>query len=315
MNPPGTPDIEAALVAIAGRDRVRREVSFAQLTTFRVGGPAEWLVDLSTTEELRQVIAAAEAAGAPVTVIGGGSNMLVADAGVRGVVVRPRLMDLTQPQPNVVRAGAGVTINGLVRWTIGRGLASLEAWAGTPGTVGGAIYGNAHFGGRDISEFVAGALVIDRSGRTTALSRAEMEFAYDTSRLQRTKEVLVWADFLVEGGEPAALREVARASLAHRKRTQPLDVPSAGCVFQNPDRVRDGVPDDVPASAGALVDRAGLKGFRVGGAMISPVHCNFIVNAGEATAADVAALIELARDAVRKKYRIELRNEVVKVGF
>ena len=315
MTRPDFQDIEDALVAAAGPDRVRRGMPLAALTTFRVGGPAEWLVDVSTADELRRVIAVAGAAGAPVTVIGGGSNLLVADAGVKGVVIRARLMDLSQPKPDMVRAGAGVTINGLVRWTIGRGLASLEAWAGTPGTVGGAIYGNAHFGGRNISELVVGVQVMDQSGRTIELARGDMEFAYDTSRLQRTKEVLVWAEFAVENGESAALREIARASLAHRKRTQPLDVPSAGCMFQNPDRVRDGVPDDVPASAGALIDRAGLKGFQVGGAMISPVHCNFIVNAGRATAADVAALIERARDAVRDKYRIELRNEVVKIGF
>jgi UDP-N-acetylmuramate dehydrogenase len=308
-------DLAETLAAIAGADRVRENVPLARLTTFRVGGPAEFLVDVSTAEELRQVISAASAAGAPVTILGGGSNLLVADAGVKGVVIRARLMDLSQPAPDVVRAGAGITINGLVRWTIGRGLASLEAWAGTPGTVGGAIYGNAHFGGRDISEFVAGVRVMDRSGHTLDLSPAEMEFAYDTSRLQRTKEVLLWADFAVESGEPAALREVARASLAHRKQTQPLDIPSAGCIFQNPDRARDRVPAGVPASAGALIDRAGLKGHRVGGAMISPVHCNFIVNAGDATAADVGALIELARDAVREKYRIELRDEVVRIGF
>jgi UDP-N-acetylmuramate dehydrogenase len=308
-------DLADALALAAGEDRVRRDAPMARMTTFRVGGPAEFLVDVSTAEELRGVIAAAEAAGAPVTILGGGSNVLVADAGVHGVVIRARLMDLSQPAPDVVRAGAGITINGLVRWTIGRGLASLEAWAGTPGTVGGAIYGNAHFGGRNISEFVAGVRVMDRSGRTADLSPAAMEFAYDTSRLQRTKEVLLWADFLVEAGEPAALREVARASLAHRKQTKPLDIPSAGCIFQNPDRERDRVPDGVPASAGALIDRAGLKGRRIGGAMISPVHCNFIVNAGDATAADVRALIELARDAVREKYRIELRDEVVRIGF
>jgi UDP-N-acetylmuramate dehydrogenase len=306
-------DLADALTAIAGADRVRRDVPMAKLTTFRVGGPAEFLVDVSTANELRDVIAACTAAAAPVTILGGGSNLLVADPGVPGVIIRTRLMDLSQPAPDVVRAGAGLTINGLVRWTIGRGLASLEAWAGTPGTVGGAIYGNAHFSGRNISEFVTAVRVMNRAGHTTDLVSTEMEFAYDTSRLQRTKEVLISADFAVEEGDPAALREIARASLAHRKRTQPLDIPSAGCIFQNPDR--DAVPADVPASAGALIDRAGLKGHRVGGAMISPVHCNFIVNAGDATAADVAALIELARDAVRRTFHIELRDEVVRVGF
>ncbi len=309
------PDLADALVAIAGAAGVRRDVPFAQLTTLRVGGPAEFLVDVASAEELRRVIEAARAAGAPVAVVGGGSNVLVADAGVEGVVVRMRMLDISQPRPDVVRAGAGLTINGLVRWTIGRGLACLEAWAGTPGTVGGAIYGNAHFGGQDIGGLVAGVAVMDRSGRLSEIAPADMEFAYDTSRLQRTKEVLVWAEFAAERGAPEALREVARASLAHRKRTQPLNVPSAGCAFQNPDRVRDQVPSGIPASAGALIDRAGLKGLRVGGAQISPVHCNFIVTDGKATAAEIAELIEVARDAVREKFGIELRDEIVKIGF
>jgi UDP-N-acetylmuramate dehydrogenase len=308
-------DLNDALVAIAGAAAVRRDVPFAQLTTFRVGGPAEFLVDVASVDELRRVIEAARAAGAPVTVVGGGSNLLVSDAGVKGVVVRTRMLDISQPRPEVVRAGAGLTINGLVRWTIGRGLACLEAWAGTPGTVGGAIYGNAHFGGQDIGGLVAAAAVMDRSGHIAELTQAEMEFAYDTSRLQRTREVLVWAEFAVQGGEPEALREVARASLAYRKRTQPLAMPSAGCAFQNPDRVRDQVPSDIPASAGALIDRAGLKGFRVGGAEISPVHCNFIVTDGTATAAEIAELIEVARDAVRERFGIELRDEIVRIGF
>lgn len=309
------PSLADALIAIAGADRVRTNMPMSELTTFRVGGPAECLVDVSTADELRGVVAVAEAAGEPVTVIGGGSNLLVADAGVKGVVVRARLMDLSQPQPDRVRVGAGVTINGLVRWTVGRGLAALEAWAGTPGTVGGAIYGNAHFGGRNIGELVTRVRVMDRRGHLLDLDADRMEFAYDTSRLQRTKELLVWAEFAVESGETAALREIARASLAHRKRTQPLDVPSAGCMFQNPDRVRDRVPDTIAASAGALIDRAGLKDRRIGGARISPVHCNFVVNDGHATAADVVALVELARAVVRERFGVELRDEVVRIGF
>lgn len=309
------PELAVALAAIVGADRVRRDVPFSQLTTLRVGGPADWLADASTADELRRVIEAARAADVPVTIIGGGSNLLAADAGVRGVVVRARLLDVSQPQPNRVRAGAGLTINGLVRWTIGRGLASLEAWAGTPGTVGGAIYGNAHFGGHNIGELVTRVQLMDRAGHLREFAAEEMEFAYDTSRLQRTREVLLWAECAVESGDPTALREVARASLAHRKRTQPLDTPSAGCVFQNPDRVRDRVPSTIPASAGALVDRAGLKGHRIGGAMISPVHCNFIVNDGQATAGDVAALIEVARAAVHDQFGVDLRDEVVRIGF
>jgi UDP-N-acetylmuramate dehydrogenase len=304
----------ASLTSIVGPARLRVQAPLAPFTTFRVGGPADFLVDASTEAELSDVIRAVHAAGAPLTILGGGSNMLVADAGIRGVVVRVRLIDMSVSSPDSVRAGAGATINGLVRWTVGRGLASLEAWAGTPGTVGGAIYGNAHYGGRNIGDLVRRVRVMTATGEAADVDVRDMEFAYDASRLQRTREVLVWAEFCTGSGVPEDLRLVARASLAHRKRTQPLDVPSAGCVFQNPDPARDSVPDGMPASAGALVDRAGMKGHRIGGAMISTAHANFIVNDGSATAADIRALIETARNAVRDKYGVELRDEVVRIG-
>jgi UDP-N-acetylmuramate dehydrogenase len=308
------PDLVGTLRAMLGAERVHEHAPLAPLTTFRVGGPADIVLDVHSAGELRDVLAAARSASAPVTVLGGGSNVLVADAGVRGVLVRLRLMDLSQPAPDRVRAGAGVTMNGLVRWTIGRGLSALEAWAGTPGTVGGAIYGNAHYGGRNIGELVSRVAVMTPAGEHVELPRDAMEFAYDTSRLQRTRELLLWAEFAVAPGVPDALRAVARGSLAHRKHTQPLDVPSAGCIFQNPDPARDGVPPGVPASAGALVDRAGLKGYRVGGAMISTAHANFIVNDRGATAGDIRELIETARRAVREQFGVELRDEVVRIG-
>jgi UDP-N-acetylmuramate dehydrogenase len=155
---------------------------------------------------------------------------------------------------------------------------------------------------------------MDSAGDVAEVTADAMAFAYDTSRLQRTRELLVWAEFRVAAGVPDALRSVARASLAHRKRTQPLDVPSAGCVFQNPDAARDRVPEGMPASAGALVDRAGLKGHRIGGAMISTAHGNFIVNDGRATAADIGSLIDTARRVVRDRLGVELRDEVVRIG-
>jgi UDP-N-acetylmuramate dehydrogenase len=139
-----------------------------------------------------------------------------------------------------------------------------------------------------------------------------MEFGYDRSRLQRTGEVLLSAVFHVSTGDPAALREVARQSLAYRKKTQPLDTPSAGCIFQNPDRTQ--VPKDIPASAGALVDRAGLKGTARGDARVSPTHGNFIVNEGRATAADIRGLIDLCRSQVNERFGVKLAEEIVYVG-
>jgi UDP-N-acetylmuramate dehydrogenase len=211
-----------------------------------------------------------------------------------------------------IRADAAVTINGLVRWTISHSVAGLESWAGTPGTVGGAIFGNAHFGGRLIGELVDSVRVATLAGDVQDLPAAKMEFGYDRSRLQRSREVLLSAVFKVLPGDSSALREIARQSLAYRKRTQPLESPSAGCIFQNPPK--DAVPADIPASAGALVDRAGLKGASHRGARVSPTHANFIVNEGTATAADIRALIDRCRAAVKERFGVELQEEIVSLG-
>jgi UDP-N-acetylmuramate dehydrogenase len=180
--------------------------------------------------------------------------------------------------------------------------------------VGGAIFGNAHFGGRLIGDLVSEARLITRGGAQTDVAATDLAFGYDRSRLQQTGEILLSAVFRVSPGEPAALRAIARESLAFRKRTQPLDTPSAGCIFQNPERGRDAVPDGIPWSAGALVDRAGLKGAAAGGARVSPTHGNFIVNEGAATAADIKRLIDRCKTAVRDRFGVALREEIVYLG-
>jgi UDP-N-acetylmuramate dehydrogenase len=305
---------EQAIAEAIGGGRLQAGAPLAPLTTFRLGGPADWLVSVHSAGELVAVVQTARRAGVPVTILGGGSNVIVSDRGVRGLVVRPQLTGIEQTAPDRVRAEGGVTVNGLVRWTVGRGLGSLEAWAGTPGTVGGAIFGNAHFGGRNIGDLVRDVQLMTLVGDLLLVPAAEMAFAYDTSRLRATGEILVWAEFGAYPASSEALRQSARASLAYRKRTQPLALPSAGCIFQNPDPARDPIPAGVPASAGALIDRAGLKGTRVGGARFSAVHANFIVNEGGATARDVRTLVETARSSVRDRFGVELRDEVVFLG-
>jgi UDP-N-acetylmuramate dehydrogenase len=295
-------------------DRVQANVPLAPLTTFRVGGPADWLFEPRSQDEIIAVLRLAHCAGVPVTLLGGGSNVLIADAGIRGLVLRPRGGAVEAIGTARVRADAAVTINGLVRWTINHGRAGLEAWAGTPGTVGGAIFGNAHFGGRLIGDLVESVRLASRDGSVHEVPVSAMAFGYDRSRLQSTGEILLTADFRVTDGEPSALRAIARESLAYRKRTQPLDTPSAGCIFQNPEPGRDAVPDGIPWSAGALVDRAGLKGAGVGGARVSPTHSNFIVNDGRATAREISQLIEQCRTAVRERFGVELREEIVRLG-
>ena len=295
-------------------DRVRERVALTALTTFRTGGLADWMLETSDPDDLVSAVRATRALSLPLTVLGGGSNVLVGDGGVRGLVLRLRHGALTLVESNGVRADGGVTLNSLVRWTIRRGLAGLERWAGTPGTVGGAVHGNAHFDGRLLGDMVTSVGLVDRTGTVARVPRTEMGFGYDDSRVQHTGELVLWVEFRVAPGEVGALRAAARRALAYRKRTQPLGPASAGCVFQNP-RPEDGpLPDEVPRSAGALIDLAGMKDRRIGGAVVSAVHGNFIVNEGGATANDVRRLIELCRTAVSKRFGITLREELIYLG-
>ena len=304
-----------AMAGAFGADRVKVDALLAPLTTFKVGGPADVLFEPVNADEMLRAIQLARAAGAPVTMLGGGSNVLISDRGVRGLVVRPRGGAVNAVVDRLVRADAAVTINGLVRWTINRGYAGLEAWAGTPGTVGGAIFGNAHWKKTDIGDLVESVRLLKPDGTLLQAPADRMEFDYDYSRLKRTGEIVVWVALRVTpGGDPAALRLVARESLAYRKRTQPLESPSAGCIFMNPDPAQDKIPDGIPASAGALVDRAGLKGAVHAGARVSPTHANFVLNDGTATAADIKALIEQCRSAVKERFGVTLRDEIICLG-
>jgi UDP-N-acetylmuramate dehydrogenase len=309
----GGVSFESALIERFG-GLARRDVPLAAFTTFRVGGPADWLLELRATGDLVDAVRLARGHDVACTLLGGGSNVVIGDRGVRGLVIRLRGGDIVLQDPDALRADAGTPINGLVRWTVAHGVAGLEAWAGTPGTVGGAIHGNAHFRGAMIGDTVRSVCVLGPDGQVRDVPAAAMGFGYDRSRLQQSGEVLLSATFRVSRGDPAALRGTARASLAFRKRTQPLHLPSAGCVFQNPDPDRDAVPPGVPWSAGALIDRAGLKGARVGGALVSDIHANFLVNTGGATAADILDLADLVERGVRDRFGVVLRREIVVLG-
>jgi UDP-N-acetylmuramate dehydrogenase len=304
--------LQRELGAWFSKDRVRADVVLAPFTTFKVGGPADLLFEPRSGAEFATALDIAHAAGVPFTVLGGGSNVLIGDHGIRGLVLRTRGGAIVIEAPLRVRADAAVTVNELVRWTVGRGLSGLEAWAGTPGTVGGGVYGNAHWGGRLLGGVIE-SVRLWQAGVVSDVRADEMEFGYDRSRLQRTGEVLLSARFVMGSGDAAVLRTVARQSLAYRKRTQPLHVPSAGCIFQNPGE-DEAVPDGIPRSAGALVDHAGLKGVRIGAAVVSPTHANFIVNEGGATASEIRTLVERCRAVVHERFGVRLRDEIVCVG-
>lgn len=303
-----------ALRAAAPSAVIDRQVPLARLTTMRVGGPADLLVTVAAPEAVAAVVGVARAHGVPVTVLGGGSNVLVSDEGIRGLTLRIHGGDIRLEDASGVRADAGVTINGLVRWLAGRGLAGLESWAGTPGTVGGAICGNAHFQGRLISEHVRSVRVLSPSGHVEDVPVDAMAFGYDRSRVQHSGEVVLSVLFAVTpGAVPEDLRDAARTSLAFRKRTQPLHQASAGCIFQNPGDDAP-LPAGVPRSAGALIDRAGLKGAHQGSAAVSTLHANFIVVAPGASAADVRALVDRCQGAVAESTGVRLTEEIVYLG-
>jgi UDP-N-acetylmuramate dehydrogenase len=289
--------------------RVVFDAPLARHTSLGVGGPADALAAPESAGELAALVALAADHGLPLHVLGGGFNTLVRDGGLDGVAVRTaRLRALAvEPDGSTVRAEAGVSHSQLVRLCAVRGLAGLEFGAGVPGTVGGWIAMNAgvpdaEVGAvvRDVETAGPGAGAAVRRTRT----REEMGFVYRGARGLAPGEVVLAARFALRPADPAAVRAAIDRHLAHRRATQPIDQPSFGSVFVNPPGER----------AGRLVELAGLKGLRIGGAQISSVHANFIVNLGGATAADVLALMARAQQAVRERTGIALEPEVRIVG-
>ena len=307
-------DITAALSEVTDRERVQRDWVLAPYTTFRVGGSADYFVEVKTEKEAVAVIEVANEVHMPVTMLGGGSNVLISDRGIRGLVVRARHGKISRPTVDVVRASAGVTLNGLVRWMVRRGISGIEAWAGTPGTVGGAVAGNAHFGGHLLSERIQGVGLVADGGHEVRVSVSEMDFGYDASRIQGTSEVILWAEFKAGEASQTELIETARRSLHFRKSTQPLAEPSAGCVFRNPIMTDAERASGIPCSAGALIDSAGLKGCGEGMAQVSARHANFFLTRPKATASDVKVLMEYCQQTVKQQFGVELVPEIALLG-
>ncbi len=281
---------------------VREDEPLARHTTLGVGGPAAWFFEPETLDQAARLWAALVDGPLPVRLLGGGSNLVVADAGVRAAVIATERL---APAPerlegHHVRVGAGQPVPGLVRWCVAEGLAGVEFAEGIPARVGGAIRMNAGanrgwFGG--IARVV---LVASPEGRIEEHLVTEGDFGYRTSFVARDGLFVLGAEFALAEDEPRAIRDRVRTFRARRRATQPLRERSAGCIFAN-------FPDQ---SVGALVDRLGLKGRRVGGAEVSTLHGNFIVNRQQARAADVLALIDELRDALLHETGLEPRLEV-----
>tara|TARA_B100001123_G_scaffold448970_1_gene612335 strand:- start:19594 stop:20541 length:948 start_codon:yes stop_codon:yes gene_type:complete len=297
-----------------GQDRVRHSVGLSQFTSFGVGGNADWFLDTCSFEEVVKAVQFSYERHLPVTFLGGGTNVLIGEKGIRGLVIRIFRGEISLQKTGVVRASSGVTLNRLIRWMIKRGLGGLEMWAGTPGTVGGGIHGNAHFRGRLIGERLLRVGLVSRAGAERVVDAEALDLSYDKSRLRESGEAILWAEFSCTNASASDLRFNARKSLKFRKQTQPLAYPSAGCIFQNPQQSFDQIPAGIPCSAGALIDKAGLKGSSVGNALVSKVHGNFIVSAGVVKPSEIRELIEECRERVSQKFGITLRDEIIYLG-
>ncbi len=289
---------------------VRPGVSLQEFTTWRVGGPAEWFAEPADQGQLIALAAWAAEQGLPFRVIGAGSNLLIADQGLPGLTVCNRRLQGSRVdgESGVVDAEAGEPIPTLARKVARAGLHGLEWAVGIPGTVGGAAVMNAGAQGGCTAEWLESVLVLDpqRPGEPYRLAAAALAFDYRHSRLQQEPLLVLSARFSLEPGhDPAAVTARTSANLHSRTSTQPYQQPSCGSVFRNPE----------PRKAGQLIESLGLKGTRIGGAEVSTLHANFIVNTGAATATDIDALISLVRERVLAAEGIDLHPEVKRLGF
>jgi UDP-N-acetylmuramate dehydrogenase len=296
--------------ALARPPGLRQAVLLRDFTTWRVGGPAEWFAEPGEQQELIALAAWAAAAGLPFRCIGAGSNLLIADEGLSGLTLCNRRLQGSRLEPGSdwVEAEAGEPVPTLARKVARAGLHGLEWAVGIPGTVGGAVVMNAGAQGGCTAEWLHSVRVLDPANPATpfTLEARDLDFAYRHSRLQQEPLLVLSARFRLESGhDPAEITARTTANLHSRTSTQPYQQPSCGSVFRNPE----------PRKAGQLIESMGLKGFSIGGAQVSPVHANFIVNTGDATAGQIDALIRAVQERVRRGHSIELHPEVKRLGF
>ena len=272
-------------------------------TSLRIGGPAEFFVRVTSERDLVGAVAVAREHELPVFVLGGGTNLLVADAGIRGVVLLNDWSE-TSVDGTVITASSGTPTAHLAAVAARHGLLGLEWMATVPGTVGGAVHGNAGAFGRETKDVLVDAELMDLGGERWTAANADLGFAYRTSALQKTSTIVLRARFRGEPGDRAAAVRRIKEIANERMSKQPLAQPNTGSIFRNP-------PGD---HAGRLIEAAGLKGAIEGGAMVSTKHANFIVNIGDASAWDVRRLMERCQQAVKEKFGVDLVAEVELVG-
>lgn len=280
----------------------RMDEPMSKHTSFRIGGPAEVMLFPKCAEELAFALKQSKKLDTSLAILGAGTNILAPDDGVPGIVIclKDGMDGMTKLDETHIRVMSGVTMSRAAVFAANNGLAGIEFAHGIPGTVGGGVYMNAGAYGGEIGQICESVLVMDREGNTRQCSREEMGFSYRHSVLEDSGEIVLSADFVLTPDAPEAIKRRMKELLAKRSASQPLDLPSAGSAFKRP----------VGGYAAALIDQAGLKGFRVGNAGISAKHAGFAVNLGGATAGEVKALLQEVSDKVYENSGIRLEPEI-----
>lgn len=311
-------------------ERLKQDEPLAPFTTFKIGGPADFFYEAKNRQELAWAIIEARKLGIPLFVLGGGSNVLIGDRGIRGLVIKNSSREIrivgmkgkltggTSRGCVYVEADSGTLFNSFVRFTIEEGLGGLEMHLGLPGSVGGAIFMNSKWTHPDayVGDVVYQATILTPKNEIIAVPKSYFHFGYDKSSIQKSGDIVLSVVFGLTPNNKEHLWNIANGSIEHRRKTQPQGVFSPGCTFQNITKAQAlAIPTPGhTTSVGFLIDHAGLKGTSVGDALISNQHANFIINRGKGTASDVVQLIEKARTLVKEQFGVTLKEEIIRVG-
>ncbi len=282
---------------------VQVNLSLKEYCTFGIGGHAEYLIEISSPEMAQQALSFCSAKGLPYLILGKGSNSLIADNGFAGLVIVNKIDTLYTSPEGLFIAGAGYSFSRLGSFTARNGWGGLEFAAGIPAAVGGAVYMNAGANGGEAFDTLVHVDYVKENGALVRLNKQQIAHSYRHTIFQQERGIILAAAFQLSPSAEAKQKQLQ--IIERRKATQPLREKSAGCIFCNP----------CSGPAGALIEQAGLKGFAVGGAKVSEIHANFIVNTGKATAADVLQLIETVQTKVQEKFGVCLKSEVRQLGF
>ena len=274
-------------------------------TSFKIGGPADLLAMPTSEDELRRLLEKAQEAGVPVTLIGNGSNLLVRDKGVRGLVIKlGNMLTDIKIDGSTITFGSGVALSMAAKTAANNGLTGMEFAVGIPGSIGGAVYMNAGAYDGEMANVVASVRVMDMAGNIKEMTAADLQFGYRKTALQNSGLIVTAVTVAMERGDVDAINAKMADFSQRRISKQPLEMPSAGSMFKRPPGY----------FAGTLIDQTGLKGYSVGGAQVSTKHAGFVVNTGGATAADVLQLIRDVQDKVMAAHGVLLQPEVLVIG-